>query len=91
MFTNTDSEDYVEIDSSNNPLIAFTSDPSTHKQCFEVNIIDDGALEDTEDFSLQLSLAEGSNIPVSVSPDESTVEISDNDCKIPAVRDDLPL
>ena len=82
MSTSTDSEDYVEIDFSNNPLVVFTSDPSTHRQCFEVNITDDGALEDTENFLLRLSLARGSNVPVTVSPDESTVEIIDNDCKI---------
>ena len=59
----------------------FTSDPSTHRQCFEVNITDDGALEDTEDFSLRLSLVGGSNVPIIIDPDESTVEIIDNDCK----------
>ena len=58
----------------------FTSDPSTHRQCFEVNIIDDEALEDTERFSLDLGLARG-NIPVIVSPDISEVEILDDDGK----------
>ena len=78
----TDTEDYDGIDASNNPLVAFTSDPSTHRQCFEINITDDLILEDTEDFSLQLSLAQGgSNVPVSINPDESTVEIIDDDCK----------
>ena len=60
--------------------MSFTSDPSTHRQCFDVSITDDGALEDTEVFSLQLSLAGGSNVPVTVNPDESIVEIIDNDC-----------
>ena len=75
-----DPRDYDEFTSSNNPLVAFTSDPSTHRQCFDVSITDDGALEDTEVFSLQLSLAGGSNVPVTVNPDESIVEIIDNDC-----------
>ena len=70
--------DYVEFTSSNNPLMAFTSDPSTHRQCFEVNIIDDEVLENTERFSLSLGLAQG-NIPVIVSPDISEVEILDDD------------
>ena len=76
----SDPSDYDEFTSSNNPLVSFTSDPSTHRQCFDVSITDDGALEDTEVFSLQLSLAGGSNVPVTVNPDESIVEIIDNDC-----------
>ena len=59
----------------------FTSDPSTHRQSFEVNITDDGVLEDTETFSLLLTLADGSNVPVVVDPDVSQVEIVDVDCK----------
>ena len=58
--------------------MAFTSDPSTHRQCFGVNITDDKALEETETFSLNLGLA-GGNIPVTVSPGNSEVEILDND------------
>ena len=74
-----DSSDYVEISSSNNPLVPFTSDPTTHRQCFNVTITDDLVLEDTEFFSLSLSLAGGSTIPVTISPSVSTVEITDND------------
>ena len=59
--------------------MAFTSDPSTHRQCFNVNIIDDLVLEDTERFSLTLTLADGSNVPVVVDPDVSEVEIIDDD------------
>ena len=59
--------------------MAFTSDPSTHRQCFNVNITDDLALEDTERFSLTLTLADGSNVPVVVDPDVSEVEIIDDD------------
>ena len=70
--------DYIEFTSSNNPLVAFTSDPSTHRQCLDVNIIDDQGLEDAERFSLSLGLA-GGNIPVIVSPDISEVEILDDD------------
>ena len=58
----------------------FTSDPSTHRQCFNVNITDDRALEDTERFSLSLSLADGSTVPVMVTPDSSEVEIQDENC-----------
>ena len=58
----------------------FTSDPSTHKQCFNVTIINDGALEDTEIFSLNLTLV-GSTVPVVVDPDTSVVEITDRDRK----------
>ena len=80
LFFLQDATDYAEITSSNNPLVAFTSDPSTHRQCFNVNITDDEALEDTERFNLRLTLLGGS-IPVVVSPDISVVEIIDNDCK----------
>ena len=59
----------------------FTSDPSTHRQCFNVTIIDDGALEDTEIFSLNLTLVGGSTVPVIVDPDTSVVEITDRDRK----------
>ena len=60
--------------------MAFTSDPSTHRQCFNVNITDDLILEDTESFSLTLTLADG-NVPVMVIPDSSEVEIQDEDGK----------
>ena len=76
----SDSNDYGEFSSSNNPLVAFTSDPSTHRQCFNVNITNDLVLEDTERFNLTLTLAEG-NVPVVVDPDVSEVEIIDTDCK----------
>ena len=80
-FFYSDENDYGEFTSSNNPLVAFTSDPSTHRQCFEVNITDDGVLEDTERFNLLLTLADGSNVPVLVDPDVSEVEIIDVDSK----------
>ena len=76
--TYSDSSDYLELNSSNNPLVAFTSDPSTHRQCFNVNITDDLILEDTERFSLTLTLADG-NVPVVVDPDVSEVDIVDDD------------
>ena len=75
----SDSSDYDEFTSSNNPLVAFTSDPSTHRQCFNVTIIDDDAVETSERFNLSLTLADGFNIPVIVDPDTSEVEIIDND------------
>ena len=59
----------------------FTSDPSTHRQCFNVTIIDDQVLEDTEGFSLSVTLAGDSSVPVVVRPDVSEVEIVDQDCK----------
>ena len=80
LLTNSDETDYIEINSSNNPLMAFTSNPSTHRQCFSVTIVSDSILEDVERFILNLSLAKG-NIPVIVIPDVSVVEILDNDCK----------
>ncbi len=58
--------------------MSFTSDSSTHRQCFNVEIIDDEVLENTERFSLRLDLAV-SNIPVMVTPDISEVEILDDD------------
>ena len=61
--------------------MAFTSDPSTHRQCFNVTITDDLVLEDTERFLLSLVLAEGSTIPVNISPNISHVDIVDDDCK----------
>ena len=75
----TDTSDYVELNSSNNPLVPFTSDPSTHRQCFDVTIINDDVLEDTEGFSLSLTLAGDSSVPVVVRPDVSEVEIVDGD------------
>ena len=59
----------------------FTSDPSTHRQCFNVTIIEDGTLEDVEIFSLNLTLVGGSTVPVVVDPDTSIVEIIDRDRK----------
>ena len=59
--------------------MAFTSDPSTHRQCFNVSITDDEFLEDTERFSLRLTLAGVPTVPVLVRPDVSEVEILDND------------
>ena len=77
--TYSDSSDYLELNSSNNPLVAFTSDPSTHRQCFNVTIINDSAVEISERFNLSLTLADGFDIPVIVDPDTSEVEIIDND------------
>ena len=59
----------------------FTENPSTHRQCFDVNINNDQFLEDTEQFSVVLSLVEGSNVPVDVQPPVSEVEIRDDDCE----------
>ena len=73
--------DYIQIDASNNPLVSFTSDPTTHRQCFNVTIVADGMLEATETFTLNLTLVEGSTVPVVVDPDTSVVEITDVDCK----------
>ena len=75
-----DFRDYIEFSASNNPLLPFTFDPSTHRQCFNVTIIDDEGLEVRETFNLSLSLA-ASNIPVTVNPDVTQVEIIDNDCE----------
>ena len=77
----TGAADFVEITASNNPLVAFTSDPSTHRQCFNVNITNDRVLEDMENFSLNLSLSEEPRFPVIIAPDSSEVEIKDQDCK----------
>ena len=77
--SNSDATDYAEFSSSNNPLVTFTSDPSTHRQCFNVTITDDKALEDTETFSLRLALAGVPSVPVFISPDVSEVEILDED------------
>ena len=79
-YCSSDSTDYDEITPSNNPLAFFTSVPSTHRQCFNVNITNDTILEDVERFALSLSLAEGLTVPVIVSPDTSEVEIRDQDC-----------
>ena len=79
-YCSSDATDYDEITPSNNPLTLFTSDPSTHRQCFNVNITNDNILEDVERFALSLSLAEGSTAPVIVTPDTSEVEIGDQDC-----------
>ena len=60
----------------------FTSDPSTHRQCFSVNITDDRALEDTENFFLNLTLVENSTVPVVIIPDSAQVNIIDDDGNI---------
>ena len=59
----------------------FTSDPSTHRQCFDVTIIDDQVLEDTEGFSLSVTLAGDSSVPVVIRPDVSEVDIVNEDGK----------
>jgi hypothetical protein len=79
MHARADSSDFGRITGSNNPLVAFTSDPSTHRQCFNVTIIDDEALEDTENFFLDLTLDANRTVPVVVSPDSAQVNIIDND------------
>ena len=80
--THTASSDFKQITGSNNPLVLFTSDPSTHRQCFEVNITDDSALEDTENFFLNLTLGESSTVPVVIIPDSAQVNIIDDDGNI---------
>ena len=76
-----DIRDYVEYNFSNNPLVPFTADTSTHRQCFNVTITDDNILEDSERFELNLSLNGNSTLPVIILPDTSEVEIVDEDCK----------
>ena len=63
--------------------MAFTSDISTHRQCFNVTIIDDDELESTERFSLNLTLGDvtGEQVKVTIDPDVSVVEITDQDGK----------
>ena len=56
----------------------FTSDQSTHRQCFDVTISNDSLLEDTERFNLSLSL-DGSTVPVTIAPNSSVVEVVDQD------------
>ena len=59
--------------------MSFTSDPSTHRQCFDVNITDDEALEDTENFFLNLTLGANATFPVVIIPDSAQVNIIDDD------------
>ena len=70
-----------EINSSNSPLRRFTSDPSTHRQCFNITIIEDKIIEDIENFTLNLVLTGGSTYIVVVTPNISVMEIYDNGCK----------
>ena len=79
--TYADSSDFGQITNANNPLVAFTSDPSTHRQCFNVNITDDLILEDTENFFLNLTLDANYTIPVVIFPDSAQVNIIDDDGK----------
>ena len=76
-----DEADFVEITFSNNPLVNFTSSSSSLRQCFNVNIIDDAVLEDTERFSLHLTLNDtsGQRLNIIINPDVSSVEIVDTD------------
>ena len=73
--------DFLAINASNNPLVPFTSDLSTHRQCFNVTIIDDDVLEETERFSFNLTLVDtiGQRLNITVDPDFSLVEIIDQD------------
>lgn len=74
--------DFKEINYSKSPLDRFTSDSSTHKQCFNVTIINDEIPEDIEHFTLSLILAGADpTYAVVVTPNVSVVEIYDNDCK----------
>ena len=59
----------------------FTSNPSSFRQCFDVNITDDEVLEDTERFSLRLTLNDtsGQRLNIIIDPDVSSVEIVDTD------------
>ena len=52
----------------------------TRLQCFNVTIYDDTLVEDTEIFSVGVTLADDT-LPVMISPKVSTVEIVDNDGK----------
>ena len=80
--SHSDSSDYLEITETNNPLLPFTSDPSTHRQCFDVTIIDDAVSENTENFSLSLTLNANYSVPVTIRPAVSNVEIKDDDGKL---------
>ena len=72
--------DYFEINSANNPLVAFETDNSTHIQCFDVTIIDDTQFEATEEFMFTLSLMGNRDMQsVVVDPYISRVQIVDND------------
>ena len=84
--TRADENDYTEITSDNNPLVPFTSDPSTHRQCFNVTITDDEAIEEVETFIFSLIVVENT-IPVTVRPDSSEVEIIDNDGMVTCIID----
>ena len=59
----------------------FTSSSSSFRQCFDVNITDDEILEDTETFSLHLTLNDtsGQRLNIIINPDVSSVEIVDTD------------
>ena len=63
-----------------NPYFNFTLSPS-QRRCFNVTIINDSVLEDTELFSLNLTLAGGSTEDVEIVRDASVIEITDDDCK----------
>ena len=86
-----DAGDFQEITAPNNILVPFTQDPSTHRQCFSVNITDDEFLEETEGFNLSLSLIESPTVPVEVQPPISEVEIKDDDCMITFVNYGRPV
>ena len=54
---------------------------STHRQCFNVTIMDDETLEDTEQFTLNLTLAAitGREVNITIDPSISVVEIIDEE------------
>lgn len=75
--------DYEAINALNNPLDYFTFINSTHRQCFNVIITDDKALETTEMFSLNLTIGNttGQGLNITIDPNFSLVEIKDEDSR----------
>lgn len=80
--SHSDSSDYLEITETNNPLLSFTSDPKTHRQCFNITINDDAVSEYTENFFLSLTLDANYSVPVIIHPPISQVDIKDDDRKL---------
>ena len=72
-------QDYDPITLFNSPLLDPFND-GTRSQCFDVSIIDDDLLEQTESFTLMVT-PDDVTAPVRISPNVSIINIMDNDSK----------
>ena len=79
IFTVAGEQDYDPITPFNSPLVEPFNN-GTRSQCFNITIINDNLFEQTENFTLMVTLFDVTQ-PVMISPNEAIIEIEDNDGK----------